>query len=363
MFVAKGTSRVDQNDIERAGYAAMLKAVIKDEDIGAECFLSFFARLRPIGVGNVGNIGQVSPNETLFVIGETSDGFVTAGDDGWFSSQINQTACNKDLSCVNGFCPAFVMISGAELKSTPMVGLGLGLDELRSRAPLPKLPIDDGPVSLIVAGVGGTGVVTLSALLGTAAHLDGKAVSTLDMTGLAQKGGAVFAHVRIANDVSQLHGTRVATGGTDVLLACDLIAGTSTDALKLLCSERTRVVVNTTVMPTAQFVLQQHNTVDADARMRRLDEFARSVLAVDAAGLVTELMGQGVNAVTGDYSRGVVGYWIENGEICYPVNEITIAGNLKDLYHQITAIGNDQDLRSGIRCGSLLVDAMTIAGS
>ena len=79
--------------------------------------------------------------------------------------------------------------------------------------------------------------------------------------------------------------------------------------------------------------------------------------------LVQELIGQGVNAVTGDYSRGAVGHWVENGEISYPVHEITIAGNLKDLYQQISAIGNDQDLRGGIRCGSLLVDAMTIAGA
>lgn len=87
------------------------------------------------------------------------------------------------------------------------------------------------------------------------------------------------------------------------------------------------------------------------------------IRSLDRGILVHELIGQGVNAVTGDYSRGAVGYWIEQGEICYPVSEITIAGNLRDLYHQITAIGNDQDLRSGIRCGSLLVDAMTIAGA
>jgi PmbA protein len=79
--------------------------------------------------------------------------------------------------------------------------------------------------------------------------------------------------------------------------------------------------------------------------------------------LVHELIGQGVNSVTGDYSRGAVGFWIEKGEIAYPVHEITIAGNLRDLYKNISAIGNDQDLRGGIRCGSLLVDQMAIAGA
>ena len=79
--------------------------------------------------------------------------------------------------------------------------------------------------------------------------------------------------------------------------------------------------------------------------------------------LVEELIGQGVNTVTGDYSRGAVGHWVENGEIRYPVHEITIAGNLRDLYARIIAVGRDQDLRGGIRCGSVLVDGMTIAGS
>lgn len=93
------------------------------------------------------------------------------------------------------------------------------------------------------------------------------------------------------------------------------------------------------------------------------DNMESLIRSMQRGVLVQELIGQGVNAVTGDYSRGAVGYWIENGEIAYPVHEITIAGNLKSLYRQILAIGNDQDLRSGIRCGSLLVDGMTIAGA
>lgn len=93
------------------------------------------------------------------------------------------------------------------------------------------------------------------------------------------------------------------------------------------------------------------------------DDLQSLIKSMDRGLLVQELIGQGVNGVTGDYSRGAVGYWIENGEIAHPVHEITIAGNLKDLYQRIAAIGNDQDLRSGIRCGSLLVDSMTIAGA
>ena len=93
------------------------------------------------------------------------------------------------------------------------------------------------------------------------------------------------------------------------------------------------------------------------------DDMESLVKSMDRGLLVQELIGQGVNSVTGDYSRGAVGYWIENGEISHPVHEVTIAGNLKDLYQRIAAIGKDQDLRGGIRCGSLLVEAMTIAGA
>ena len=93
------------------------------------------------------------------------------------------------------------------------------------------------------------------------------------------------------------------------------------------------------------------------------DDMHSLIKSMDRGLLVQELIGQGVNGVTGDYSRGAVGYWIDKGEIAHPVHEITIAGNLRDLYQRIAAIGNDQDLRSGIRCGSLLVESMTIAGA
>jgi len=92
-------------------------------------------------------------------------------------------------------------------------------------------------------------------------------------------------------------------------------------------------------------------------------DMASIIKSMQSGLLVRELIGQGVNPVTGDYSRGAVGYWIENGEIAYPVHEVTIAGNLRELYQRIIAIGNDQDIRGGIRCGSLLVDEMTIAGA
>ncbi len=201
--------------------------------------------------------------------------------------QINQTACNKDLSCVKGFCPAFVLVRGAELRKPR--GLAVELAALRDRAPVP----DQFPATanVLIAGVGGTGVVTVSALLGTAAHLDGLAVSTLDMTGLAQKGGAVFSHVRIGGAADALHGTRIAAGQTDLLLACDLITAASRDALTLADGKRTLAVVNTDVVPTADFVLHQDADHHGAERLDRISSFSRETLAVDGAHLCARLLG------------------------------------------------------------------------
>ncbi|MDH3643460.1 MAG: indolepyruvate ferredoxin oxidoreductase family protein [Gammaproteobacteria bacterium] len=244
--------------------------------------------------------------------------------------KINQTACNKDLSCVKGFCPAFVMISGGTLKSSG--ALEMDLDTLRGAAPLPEPVASGRAVNLLVAGVGGTGVVTVSALLGTAAHLDGKAASTLDMMGLAQKGGAVFGHIRIADDATHLHGTRVAAGKADLLLACDLIAGASKDALTLLSPEHTQVVVNTKVMPTAQFVLHQDSDVDAAGRLQRLAGFSDSVVRVDAARLVARLLGDtstlNVFLLGFAYQHGSIPLSLQALERAIEINGVAVTANL-----------------------------------
>ncbi|HET9448872.1 MAG TPA: metallopeptidase TldD-related protein, partial [Steroidobacteraceae bacterium] len=101
-----------------------------------------------------------------------------------------------------------------------------------------------------------------------------------------------------------------------------------------------------------------HNLVLADTG----EDFEALLKKLDTGLLVTELMGQGVNYVTGDYSRGASGYWVENGVIQYPVEEITIAGNMREMFQQIVAVGNDVDARGGIRTGSVLIEQMTIAG-
>jgi indolepyruvate ferredoxin oxidoreductase len=167
---------------------------------------------------------------------------------------INQSSCNKDFSCVKGFCPSFVTVEGGRVKKGKgSSAAGAEIDRLFD-LPLPSLPTVDQPYGILVMGVGGTGVVTIGQLLGMAAHLEGKGVSVLDMAGLAQKGGEVASHVQIAATPERLQATRIATGEADVVLGCELIVTGNTEAISRMQSGRTRAVINTADIPTAEFV-------------------------------------------------------------------------------------------------------------
>ena len=207
---------------------------------------------------------------------------------------INQTTCNQDFSCVRGFCPSFVSVYGAEPR-TRLQNTG-DIASLRARLAEPPLPSLDTPLSVVIAGVGGTGIVTISQLLGVAAHLDGHAVSTLDMTGLAQKGGAVFSHIRISARRDQLHATRVTPGRADLLIAADVITAASADGRQFLDPARTFSVVNTHLMPTANFVLRQRADLDSGNWVERIRRLSRAVDAVDADSLSVGYLGDATMA-------------------------------------------------------------------
>jgi len=163
---------------------------------------------------------------------------------------IDQSACNKDYSCEKGFCPSFVSVLGGGVKKGR--GLAVAGDDIAA-PPAPVLASTTKPYGILVTGVGGTGVVTIGALIGMAAHIDGKGVTVLDMTGLAQKGGAVFSHVRICDDPEDIHAVRVATGEADAVIGGDAIVTASPDALARMYAGRTRVVANCAETPTADF--------------------------------------------------------------------------------------------------------------
>jgi indolepyruvate ferredoxin oxidoreductase len=166
--------------------------------------------------------------------------------------RINQSACNKDLSCLKGFCPSFVTLRGAVPRRNQPHG---GADV--TTLPEPVLPQIDRAWNLALAGVGGTGVLTISAILGMAAHVEGKIPMVLDMAGLAQKGGAVMSHVRISRPDRPVAAPRIAAGSADLLLAADSVVAASKDSVLLCSAHRTEAVLNTRVTPVSDFIRQR----------------------------------------------------------------------------------------------------------
>jgi indolepyruvate ferredoxin oxidoreductase len=166
--------------------------------------------------------------------------------------RINQNSCNLDYSCVKGFCPSFVTVEGGTLKKPKKEKKG----DLSSLAALPDpaLPVAEQAWGIVVGGVGGTGVITIGQLLGMAAHMEGKGVVTQDAGGLAQKGGATWSHIQIANRPDAIFTTKVDTAKADLIIACDSIVGASKYTLSAMQAGRTYVALNTHATPTAAFV-------------------------------------------------------------------------------------------------------------
>ena len=192
---------------------------------------------------------------------------------------VDQSACNMDYSCAEGFCPSFVSVIGGELRKEPRKSEFQPLLNSLLLEPDPS-PID-GNYSIVLTGVGGTGVVTVGALLGMAAHLAGKGCSVLDMAGLAQKGGAVTSHIILAETPEAVTATHVADGGADLLLGCDVVTAAAIPTLRKLQSG-TLVVVNTHQMMAGDF------TRDRDA-VFPLPELLRTIESRVDGGKIYEL--------------------------------------------------------------------------
>lgn len=222
---------------------------------------------------------------------------------------IDQDACNNDLSCLEGFCPSFVIVEALATSAAPPV-------DKRPETALAELPevrtvLPDRPFNILVTGVGGSGVITVGALLGMAAHLEGKAICVLDMTGMSQKNGAVMSHIRIAHDDQQLRGQRIAAGETDLLLAYDLITAGDPEVIARTHVDRTSAVVNTFEQPTGTFAQ------DPDWQFPRteLEDLVRTVVgnrysAIDSTALAQSMLG---NPQTGNLL--LLGYAFQLGHI------------------------------------------------
>ncbi len=166
--------------------------------------------------------------------------------------RINQNTCNKDYSCVKGFCPSFVTIEGGQLKKPKKEKKG-DLSMLPA-IPEPVLPVAEQAWGIVVAGVGGTGVITIGSLLGMAAHLEGKGVITQDAAGLAQKGGSTWSHIQIANRPEAIYTTKVDMAKADLVIGCDPIVTATPTTMSVMQPGRTFVALNSHGSPTAAFV-------------------------------------------------------------------------------------------------------------
>ena len=246
--------------------------------------------------------------------------------------RINQSACNKDISCLDGFCPSFVTLRGARPKRRePTLPEGLSDAEL----PLPKT--ERAAANILLTGVGGSGIVTLSQLLVAAAHMDGRHATTLDMTGLAQKGGAVLGHVRIS-DFEQPHPAgRIPPRGADAVLAADLVTAAGRDVLALFNNEQTVVVANTHVAPTAEFLLHRRADVGSADLLRRLRRRCALVRTVDADRHTSALLGDtgslNVFLLGHAFQSGVIPLSLESLKRAIELNGVAVARNLAAFHY------------------------------
>ena len=208
--------------------------------------------------------------------------------------EIDQSSCNKDYSCLDGFCPSFVSVIGGDPRATASAPARIELPSL----PEPSLPPLERPWNLIVSGIGGTGVVTIGALLAMAAHLEGKGAGVMEMAGLAQKGGAVLVHCRIAGKPADIDAIRLAAGEADGVLAGDLVVAGSPAALSTLDPARSVAVCNSHAAPTGQFAADPDLYLPTQRLIRQIRAHAAKTALLDATGIAERLLGDSVFANT-----------------------------------------------------------------
>jgi len=241
--------------------------------------------------------------------------------------RINQSSCNKDFSCLKGFCPSFVTVEGAQIKKAKSADVDL------SDVPQPVLNAPGHGYNIFVTGIGGTGVLTISALLGMAAHLEGKASTTADMAGLAQKGGAVYSHVRLADRNDQLLSPRIIAGSADLVLAFDAVVAADKAAQNLMLPNRTAVVANANISPVSDFVRNRDLDFQNAAIERAIRKAANpnATTFVKADEIATALLGDaiGTNMLMLGYAwqQGLIPLALESIDAAIDLNAVAIPFN------------------------------------
>jgi len=247
---------------------------------------------------------------------------------------INQSTCNKDTSCLKGFCPSFVTVEGGQFKKKASKATHALLPTELGALPEPTLPDTTHPWGTVVAGVGGTGVITIGQLLGMAAHIEGKGIVTQDAAGLAQKGGATWSHILVANTQQDIRTTRVSMAAADVILGCDPIVTASKETLLRMREGRTHVALNSSSTPTAAFVKNGNWQNPSEQCMVEISRQVGStgVSAFDADLLAKQLMGDTIYV-----NPMILGYAWQKGWIpmhreslirAIELNEVAVQNNL-----------------------------------
>ncbi|MBT2337108.1 indolepyruvate ferredoxin oxidoreductase family protein [Variovorax paradoxus] len=249
--------------------------------------------------------------------------------------KIDQTSCNKDYSCAQGFCPSFVGVTGGSLRKKSGA-LAAGRDAfLRHVAALsrPAPRTWGAPYDLLVTGVGGTGVVTVGAVIAMAAHLEGKSASVLDFMGFAQKGGAVLSFVRLAHMPERLNQVRIDTQQADAILACDIVVGASAEALQTVRHGRTRILANTHEIPVAESLRNPDAELQVELLLEKMRFVAgrEQVETFDAQALAEEFLGDTLAAnilATGyAWQRGLIPLSLEALTRAIELNGVAVASN------------------------------------
>ncbi|MCP9483613.1 indolepyruvate ferredoxin oxidoreductase family protein [Shimia sp. CNT1-13L.2] len=244
--------------------------------------------------------------------------------------KINLSSCNKDFSCLNGFCPSFVTIEGGQRRKRK--GADFDIAEVVKSLPDPQLPSLETPFDLLVAGVGGTGVVTVGALITMAAHLEGKGSSVLDFTGFAQKFGTVIGYVRLGKTPEAIHQVRIETGAADALIACDAVVASAPKA-SVHYRKGTKTVVNRAEMPTGDLVLRRDAALKIDEREAMIRGVVgdENVIGMDANKAAETLLGDAVFAnimmLGAAWQQGLVPVSEEAMKQAITLNGVAIARN------------------------------------
>lgn len=245
--------------------------------------------------------------------------------------QINQSSCNKDYSCLKGFCPSFVTVYGGKIRKTRIAPEKL--DNLAKSLPPTNTAHIKGTYDIAVTGIGGTGVMTIGAILGMAAHIEGKGTTVFDQTGLSQKNGAVSSHIKIAKNTNDIHAVRISNASANLLLGCDNITSATGENLRYLSKQKTYAIINNHYTPTASFTLDTStpnhiNEIEEDLERNISPE---KMEMLDATNIATRLMGDAIatNMFMLGYAiqKGLIPIELKNIEKAIELNGVAVQAN------------------------------------